>query len=273
MGRNGGSVLTNNDFYLFLEIAEACHSLTSLDFTATIYPKLRELLPHEGFMCAAVHPTNGRVLQYFNISFPQHYLEHCDRIGTSLHCALVKKWIRVGRPVFHEKDSLSAHNDRNPARIGRSESLLYNVALHGVVNGPRRHASCYVFSNLQDAWHPRQTLILKLVTPHLHTLFLPALRGESPGLALRRPLSKREHEVLDALMAGKTGAEIARQLTISKSTVRVHIRHILDKFNANSIVGAVAKAHQTGLVARKPEMARADAVVEKTHIYARRAGP
>lgn len=249
MGRNGGLLLSNDDFHLFLEIAEACHDLTSLDFAATIYPKLRELLPHEGFMCAAVHPINGRALRYINISFPQNQLALCDQTGASLHCALVRKWIRVGRPVFHSKDQLSIHGLRG-SRTDESNVPLHNVAIHGIGNGSRRHASCYVFSNLNDAWHPRQMLILKLITPHLHSLFMPALRGEDQRFALRRPLSRREHDVLEALMDGKTGTEVARLLKISKSTVRVHIRHILEKFDTTSIIGAVTKAHQTGLRAR-----------------------
>lgn len=234
---DGDSLLSNDDLHLFLEIAEACHSATPREFTSAVYPRLRELLPHDGFACAAVHPINGRALQYINISFPEDQLEHCDQVGTSLHCALVKKWIRVGRPVFHAKGQGS--NGGHPSS--------HNIAIHGIVNGSRRHATCYLFSDLNDAWQPRQMLILKLITPHLHTLFMPALRGENQGLALRRPLSKREHEVLDALMEGKTGTEVARALNISKSTVRVHIRHILEKFDTTSIIGAVTKAHQTGL--------------------------
>lgn len=247
MTQDGGSLLSNDDLCLFLDIAEACQSATSQEFVSAVYPRLRKLLPHDSFACAAVHPISGRVLRYINISFPQAQLEHCDRIGTSLHCALVKKWIRVGRPVFHAKGQPT----------GGSYASSHNIAVHGVVNGSRRHATCYVFSNLNDAWHPRQTLILKLITPHLHTFFMPALRGENQGLTLHRPLSKREREVLDALMQGKTGTEVARALHISKSTVRVHIRHILDKFDTSSIIGAVAKAHQTGLHVRA-ETSRAD---------------
>lgn len=245
MGQKGSSLLNSDDLYLFLDIAEACHSIASQQFTASIYPRLQELLPHDGFACAAVHPISGRVLRYINISFPQNQLELCDQIGTSLHCALVKKWIRVCRPVFHSKNELNEHDQTDSETIP-----LRNVAIHGVVNGSRRHASCYVFSNLNDAWQPRQMLILKLLTPHLHTLFMPALRGENSDYSLRKPLSQREHEVLDALIEGKTGAEIARALHISTSTVRVHIRHILEKFDTNSVIGAVSKAHQIGLHAR-----------------------
>lgn len=268
MGRNGNSLLSDNDLHLFLDIAEACHSVTSHEFTATVYPRLRELLPHDGFVCAAVHPINGRVLRYINVSFPQNQLALCDEIGTSLHCALVKKWIRVGRPVFHAKGELSVRAPHR-SRADSSNVSLENVAIHGVINGSRRHASCYVFSNLDDAWHPRQMLILKLLTPHLHTLFMPALRGEDQGFALRRPLSKREHDVLEALMDGKTGTEVAHALNISRSTMRVHIRHILDKFETNSVIGAVAKAHQTGLHARTETDPYG--TTEKNRVRARRA--
>lgn len=253
-GRNGSSLLNSDDLHLFLEIAEACHSLTPLHFTEAIYPKLRKLLPHQGFLCAAVHPLSGRVQRYINISFPQRNLGHCDEFGTSLHCALVKKWVRTGKPVFHEKSNPAPHK-RDIARTTPDEPPLYNVAVHGVNNGPRRHASCYVFANLDGAWRPRQMLILKLITPHLHALFMPALRGETPGPALHKPLSAREHDVLEALVAGNSGVKIAKMLNISISTVRVHIRHILGKLDANNIVSAVAKAQQTGLLARRQPLA------------------
>lgn len=162
--------------------------------------------------------------------------------------------MRTGKPVFHEKSNPAPH-ERDIAPSIPDDPPLYNVAIHGVNNGPRRHASCYVFANLDAASRPRQMLILKLITPHLHALFMPALRGETPGPALHKPLSAREHDVLEALVAGNSGVKIAKMLNISISTVRVHIRHILGKLDANNIASAVAKAQQTGLLAQSQQLA------------------
>jgi len=47
-------------------------------------------------------------------------------------------------------------------------------------------------------------------------------------------LSKREKEILDLLLQGKSSREIAEQLFISKTTVDTHRRNILEKTGAKS---------------------------------------
>jgi DNA-binding NarL/FixJ family response regulator len=47
-------------------------------------------------------------------------------------------------------------------------------------------------------------------------------------------LSPREREVLELVRQGFTNADIARALFISESTVKVHVRHILEKTGARS---------------------------------------
>jgi DNA-binding NarL/FixJ family response regulator len=47
-------------------------------------------------------------------------------------------------------------------------------------------------------------------------------------------LSPREREVLELVGQGLTNADIASALFISESTVKVHVRHILEKTGARS---------------------------------------
>ncbi len=61
-------------------------------------------------------------------------------------------------------------------------------------------------------------------------------------------LSPREQEVLHALAQGATTGEIARQLVISESTVKTHVRHILEKLDATTRAEAVARAAALGLL-------------------------
>ncbi len=60
-------------------------------------------------------------------------------------------------------------------------------------------------------------------------------------------LSKREREVLLAMMDGKPGGQIATDLTISADTVRTHIRNIFAKLDVHSRLEAVRVARIAGL--------------------------
>ncbi|WP_273735357.1 LuxR C-terminal-related transcriptional regulator [Mycolicibacterium septicum] len=57
-------------------------------------------------------------------------------------------------------------------------------------------------------------------------------------------LTSRESEVLRAIAAGKTNAQIATALFVTEGTVKSHVKHILRKLNARNRTEAVARYHQ-----------------------------
>lgn len=59
-------------------------------------------------------------------------------------------------------------------------------------------------------------------------------------------LTRREQQVLGALMDGKTPAEIATDQFVSLTTVRSHIRSLLFKFGVHSQVAAIGLARRAG---------------------------
>jgi DNA-binding NarL/FixJ family response regulator len=61
-------------------------------------------------------------------------------------------------------------------------------------------------------------------------------------------LSPREKQVMAELSRGATSHEIARKLMISENTVKSHVRHILEKLEANNRAEAVARAATLGLL-------------------------
>ncbi|RLC70484.1 MAG: DNA-binding response regulator [Chloroflexi bacterium] len=62
-------------------------------------------------------------------------------------------------------------------------------------------------------------------------------------------LTPREHEVLALMAEGLTNPAIGERLTISSSTARAHVSHILSKLNVSNRAEAVALALRRKLVA------------------------
>jgi LuxR family maltose regulon positive regulatory protein len=61
-------------------------------------------------------------------------------------------------------------------------------------------------------------------------------------------LSDRELDVLRYLPTHLSSTEIARELYVSRNTVRSHIGHIYDKLGVHSRTEAVERAHELGLL-------------------------
>ena len=69
-----------------------------------------------------------------------------------------------------------------------------------------------------------------------------------PVSSPQQPLSEREMDVLRCLAGGQTTHQISSLLFISENTVKTHIRHILEKMEADNRVEAVGKALKMGLI-------------------------
>jgi DNA-binding NarL/FixJ family response regulator len=80
------------------------------------------------------------------------------------------------------------------------------------------------------------------------TELLPRLRTSFRRVG--SDLTKREREVLQLLADGKSNEAVARELVLSKHTVRNHVQNVLGKLEAHSKLEAVAIAVREGLVKR-----------------------
>jgi NarL family two-component system response regulator LiaR len=74
------------------------------------------------------------------------------------------------------------------------------------------------------------------------------VRPDHPAAGPSYDLTRRERQVLALLVQGLTNPEIAERLTISRSTVKVHVSHILAKLNVSNRGEAIALAIQHQLV-------------------------
>ena len=60
-------------------------------------------------------------------------------------------------------------------------------------------------------------------------------------------LSPREREILRGVARGASNKEIARELGIAETTVKIHVQHVLRKLDVSSRVQAAVIATEHGL--------------------------
>ncbi|MGH2973003.1 MAG: PAS domain-containing protein [Gaiellaceae bacterium] len=68
----------------------------------------------------------------------------------------------------------------------------------------------------------------------------------------RAKLTRRQHEILELVAAGRSTADIATELSLSVETVRNHLRRLLHELDAHTRVEAVAIAQRLGLLPPRP---------------------
>ena len=86
-----------------------------------------------------------------------------------------------------------------------------------------------------------------ILSPEMTEKVFASLRSarQSRGQTI---LSDREMEVLNFMAKGLSTRQIADSLFISENTVKTHIRHIMEKLDANNRAQAVEKARELGII-------------------------
>ena len=96
-----------------------------------------------------------------------------------------------------------------------------------------------------------EAVLAPSATRRLLDRFVPLL--PDPERTTRRDslltaLTDRERDVFGLLARGQSNREIAAELRLSESTVKIHVGHIFAKLNLRDRVQAVVRAYESGLV-------------------------
>ena len=89
-----------------------------------------------------------------------------------------------------------------------------------------------------------------MVSPQMTGKLVQGLKAPAkaePAMSEKDKLSPREREILAFLAKGASNKEIARNLDLAESTVKIHVQHILRKLNLSSRVQAAVYAVEAGL--------------------------
>jgi DNA-binding CsgD family transcriptional regulator len=78
----------------------------------------------------------------------------------------------------------------------------------------------------------------------------PPIRASDWPAGLLEPLTDRETVVLGLLARGKSNAEIADDLGVSRNTVKTHLSHVYGKLAVTSRTKAIVRAHELHLSRR-----------------------
>lgn len=121
-------------------------------------------------------------------------------------------------------------------RLGASGFLLKDVPAEDLVIAIRQAA------------RGTDALLAPSVTRRLVERFASQRSISSTKRDVLRELTAREQEVLRLVARGLSNSEIADHLTISETTVKSHVSHVLMKLGLRDRVQAVVLAYETGLV-------------------------
>lgn len=88
-----------------------------------------------------------------------------------------------------------------------------------------------------------------LISPYLARLTLKNLDALSPDSQFH--LTKREKEVLSLIIEGHGSDAIVKSLTISRDTLKTHIKHIFGKLQVKNRTQAAVKAMEQGIFPAK----------------------
>lgn len=183
----------------------------------------------------------------YSAAWRQRY--DADRLAyvdpTVAHC------LSSSLPIVWEPDTF-----RSPAQCDLYEEACAHGLRSGItfpIHGPTGEFGCISFASDASARGDFDDTIgelmpaLSLIRDYAFESALKFIHSRNTAEPAPR-LTKRELEVLNWVMVGKSSWEISKITTCSEATVNFHIGNIRQKFNVNTRQQALVKAISLGLI-------------------------
>lgn len=201
---------------------------------------LRVVLPHGALICGLGHLHAGGVgLDYVVLvdSPPEHIESIRNRIG-AIDSPIVRRWLTTQQPVYFDADnpwpdtpavwlnSFRRHRMQNVIAHAQYDRVRCVGTYHSIYRMPLQEGDVDLYFE-----------ILRTLVPVMHEALCRAIDKviKSPPLGnMLADMNERERRVIHWLRLGKTNAEIANQVNLSKNTVKHYVTAILDKLQVSN---------------------------------------
>ena len=124
-----------------------------------------------------------------------------------------------------------------------------------LVTALRNGAQGYLLKNIDSEFLVRSIRRAaqgeSVISPEMAGKLMRQVRTGAPSALPADVLSPREREILQRLAKGGSNKEIARDLELAESTVKIHVQHILRKLGLTSRVQAAVWAIENGIAAKQ----------------------
>lgn len=189
---------------------------------------------------------------FLRSNYSQEWRDRYDRNGFAYVDPTVSHCLASTVPIIWEPGTFAA----SPQQAG----LYEEASAHGIrsgatlpVHGPQGEFGVLSFASdaRPNADAQRATLVaLPMLSLVRDYAFASSGRFREEGLKIEEAprLTRRELEVLQWVMVGKSSWEIARITSCSEATVNFHLANVRQKFDVNTRQQAVVKAIALGLI-------------------------
>jgi DNA-binding CsgD family transcriptional regulator len=235
--------VTDSDLRGLLGVIEAARSIDAAEGLPTaVLERARELVPCD-FVAFGEHDAAQQVA-FLDQNYPEggddpgeeafwrHYWDclpcsYPDRSGDDRSVTTISDFYT--RRQFHDTGMYADY--LGPLGVEHEAMLC--------VSAPAGRSRRLIFFRGPGAdFDGRDRLVLSLLRPHLNELYQELERRRRP----RPDLTPRQWELLRLVASGRTNAEIAEELVVSKDTVRKHLENIFARLDVTNRTGAIAQA-------------------------------